>query len=309
MGLQDNAGQTDRNFIQDEYAKDSSKGKESSDSFSIYKLKGGLTQARVLPPYGNSKSWFKEIKIHYLPGVRRPVVCLSVFGLPCPLCDEGRRLFHTKDEANVEKSKRFRPRTQFLMNAIILSDPENKGVEMGVQVLQTGVKVKEALVYLDYDFAGGWGDMTSLKNGFDVRIERRGDRMENTEYLTNGVPMRTDIEAVLSAQGVDCNSLTLFNLDEVFEAPDEKVMASMITGDYVPGFPTSAAPVEVPTVTAPQAQAPAAAGPPAGGPARGPGPTPPPPTDAVGVVVEPQTNAPEVPAPFPTPVSQPITNK
>jgi hypothetical protein len=51
MGLQDNAGQTDRDFIQNEYAKDSSKGKESSDSFSIYKLKGGLTQARVLPPY------------------------------------------------------------------------------------------------------------------------------------------------------------------------------------------------------------------------------------------------------------------
>jgi hypothetical protein len=198
------------------------------------------------------------------------------------------------------------------MNAIILSDPENKGVEMGVQVLQTGVKVKEALVYLDYDFAGGWGDMTSLKNGFDVRIERRGDRMENTEYLTNGVPMRTDIEAVLSAQGVDCSSLTLFNLDEVLEVPDEKAMASMITGDYVPGFPTSATPVEVPTVTAPQGQAPVMAGPPAGGPAAGPGPavpTPPPPTDAVGVVVEPQTNAPEVPAPFPTPVSQPINNK
>ena len=147
-----------------------------------------------------------------------------------------------------------------------------------------------------------------LKGGFDVRIERRGDRMENTEYLTNGVPIRTDVEAVLSAQGVDCSGLTLFNLDEVLEVPDEKAMASMIIGDYVPGFPTSATPVEVPTVTAPQGQAPVMAGPPAGGPVRGPGPTvpTPPPTNAVGVVVESRTNAPEVPAPFPTPTSQPM---
>jgi len=105
-----------------------------------------------------------------------------------------------------------------------------------------GKMVQKALIRLDRDFTGGWGDMTSLEKGFDVRIERTGSTMMDTQYLTQGVPTRTNIVEVLQSNGRDINSFVVHNLDEVLECPTDERLTSILNDDFVPGFPS------VPTV-------------------------------------------------------------
>lgn len=229
----------DDQAMQEELEKDS--GIKTTQQGAIYVLKKGITQLRVMPPMPGQKKFFREFREHpWNPGGRfRRDTCPTNLGAPCPVCDEGKRLFQTSDPDSVIRSKKLRPRRQFILNAVILADPDGAGAKSGVQVMRFGVKVKRQLVRYDRDFDGSWGGMTDLQTGFDVRIEKTGDTMETTEYFVHGVPKRTDIGQALSAQGIDFSKFESHDLDLVAPPPTHAELEALLKEDFVPGFDNS----------------------------------------------------------------------
>ena len=277
----------DPNAMQEELDKTNSKGKSEASGTPIYLLKKGITQLRVMPPLPGQQKFFREFREHaWSPGGKfRRDPCPSNLGAPCPVCDEGKRLYQSRDPESAKKSKNFRPRRQFIMNAVVLADPEGPQATRGVQVVRFGVKTKDQLVRLDRDFAGGWGDMTDLDKGFDVRIEKVGETMETTEYFVHPVPHKGPFSQVLQAIGVDFSQFNSSNLDELVPPTSYEQLQALLKEDFVPGFSNE------PTVaeTAPDTPEPAAAAPAVEAPAPAPAP-------AQHTVVV----APTVPTPFTT---------
>lgn len=229
----------DDQAMQEELERDS--GVRTTTEGAIYVLKKGITQLRVMPPLPGQKKFFREFREHpWNPGGRfRRDTCPTNLGLPCPVCDEGKKLFQTNDPDSVIRSKKLRPRRQFILNAVILADPDGAGAKSGVQVMRFGVKVKRQLVRYDRDFDGSWGGMTDLQTGFDVRIEKTGDTMETTEYFVHGVPKRTDIGQALAAQGIDFSKFDSHDLDLVAPPPTHAELEALLKEDFVPGFDNS----------------------------------------------------------------------
>jgi hypothetical protein len=181
-------------------------------------LKKGVTQLRVLPAYGSHGRWFREIKEIplYINGRYSPQVSPATDGKPCPFMMEGQRLYNLGGEENVEKAKKFRPRSSFLFNVVVQSSPDgNVDINSCVKVLKCGVKVFRQILDLDQDVAGGWGDVTNLANGIDLRITRTGEGRNNTEYAVKGIPGRSDILEWLE-KGSFSQELQPYNLNDMF---------------------------------------------------------------------------------------------
>jgi hypothetical protein len=166
---------------------------KTTDSKFLF-LQEGVTQLRFLAPYSSRGSWFREVKEHTgrINGEFTSATCPRTQGKPCIFCDEGQRLYSLGGEDNVEAAKTFRPKQTFLYNVMVYSSPQGMDLTRGVLVLKSGVKVKRQLMDHDQDAAGGWGDITSIENGFDIRITRKGKAM-NTEYYVKGVPTRNSL--------------------------------------------------------------------------------------------------------------------
>jgi hypothetical protein len=183
-------------------------------------LKKGTTHLRILPAYSEKGSWFREVKEiswHNEEGKYAPLVSPATNGDPCPFLNEGKRLYELGGEENVEASKEFRPRSNFLFNVIVKSTPDGEvPIDECVKVLKCGVTVKRQILDLDQDFAGGWGDITNLEQGIDIRITRSGNGRFDTEYNVKGVPDgRGSILAYLEEKEYK-RDLNPHNLDELF---------------------------------------------------------------------------------------------
>jgi hypothetical protein len=244
---------------EEEYKKDTGQDeKPSNGGITLYYPRKGITVVRFLPSWNEAGELWKEMYEHYfiVNGQKKYSICRGTFKKNCPVCEKGKKLYSSGDLDDLAEAKSLRPKPKYLFNVIIMSDPEGNKASDGVRVMKLGVKVKQPLASLQWDFSGGWGDMASIENGFDVRIERRGDTMQTTEYFVQGVPKRTNLVEVLKSQGVDINQLTAYNLDEVLECPDEEIVMEKLAGNFVPGFPRTNSPVEVeatppPTVDTP----------------------------------------------------------
>ena len=181
-------------------------------------LKEGVTQIRILPPYSEKGIWCKEAREHSvtIDGKFSTVYCPKYHAdSECPFCEEGHRLYEMGDEASVTASKEFKPKKAFLFNVIIFSAPGGAlDAKKGVKVLKTGITVKRNVFDLDQDAAGGWGNITDLEKGFDIRITATGQN-RNREYIIKGIPQRTNVLDVLKAQGVDVSKITPVNLDSL----------------------------------------------------------------------------------------------
>jgi hypothetical protein len=62
---------------------------------------------------------------------------------------------------------------------------------------------------IDNDPAGDWGDISSLTNGINFRINRKGKGRFDTEYTATPVPTRTNIIDEVAAAGVEFGTPTV----------------------------------------------------------------------------------------------------
>jgi len=154
-------------------------------------LKKGATHLRVLPAYSDRGRWFREVKEVWLTvdGKKKPIVSPATNGDPCPFEEEGRRLYELKGEENIKRAREFRPRRSYLFNVVVKDTPDGAPkIDNCVKILKCGVKTFRQILDHDQDHAGGWGDITNLEKGYDLRITRTGQGRMDTEYTVKGVP-------------------------------------------------------------------------------------------------------------------------
>src|SRR5262245_41925578 len=85
-------------------------------------LKTGTTHLRILPAYNEKGMWFREIKEipwYSEDGKFSPIVSPATNNQRCPFVEEGKRLYALGGEENIKESKKFRPRSSFLFNAVV----------------------------------------------------------------------------------------------------------------------------------------------------------------------------------------------
>jgi hypothetical protein len=231
-GLPAGFGEADPDFLQEQYAEAK---KERSESGNTIFLKSGITHLRFLPPHKDSKSWVREFREHGLEpeGKFQTYTCPGINGDPCPICEEGDRLYETKDEAlkeqNIVQAKRFRPKRQYLYNVYVHSSPDGKALKDGIHVLKSGVLVYKELMAYDSDHAGGWGDITNLQEGVEFRIERSGKGRFGTKYSAKPMPQRTNIIDKLAAEGYEIGTPTF--LEGVYPAQSYDKLAEYLAKD------------------------------------------------------------------------------
>lgn len=190
--------------------------KDVDRSNNLLFLKNGITQVRFLPAYSSKGAWFREIKEIPLTidGKYSPVISPSTLGKPCPFDQEGRRLYNEGGEKNVELASALRPRSSFLFNVVVKSAPGSEQLDIAncVKILKCGKSIRNNLLDLDQDFSGGWGDITNLEKGVDIRITKSGSGKTDTKYIVKGVPGRTNILTWLEEHGFS-GELKPFDLD------------------------------------------------------------------------------------------------
>lgn len=220
-----------------------------------FRLKTGTSQVRVLPPHPTSDSWFVRVYEHWVDNGTVP--CPRQFNRECPICEEGETLYNSGVESQISVAKELRPREAFYYNVVVFSTQDGKvSPKNGVVVMKSGVKVYRQLKDLDNDEAGGWGDMTNVNTGFDVRITRSGEGKNDTEYRVQGVPFKSGPVALkdsLAQHGVDLDSLVLVNLNEYIETRClgyEELRTKVRNKRVAPGFPSGPRMSAEPTYTA-----------------------------------------------------------
>lgn len=183
-------------------------------------LKKGTSHVRILPAYSEKGVWYREIKEvpwHDENGRYKPIISPATNGEKCPFVEEGQRLYNLGGEDNVTAAKQFRPKSQYIFNVIVKNTPDGEmPVEECVKVMKCGVSVYRQIMDLDQDFAGGWGNLSDLEKGFDIRITREGVGQMDTRYTVKGIPNgRTNILEWLEEKGYG-RALTPHNLDELY---------------------------------------------------------------------------------------------
>ena len=173
-------------------------------------LKSGRTTIRVMPAWSEKGVWLQEITEHFINGKNRSFPCVAETEGRCPVCEHGASLAAQGQE---EAAKSFKASTKFLINALVLNDPNGKlSIKDGVKVMKIPATVKKALLDLDTDKSGGYGDIVSFHHGMNVNIDRAGQGL-TTKYTAKVVPQRTSIIETIQQEGLNLDSFQLHSLD------------------------------------------------------------------------------------------------
>lgn len=141
-----------------------------------WKPQSGDNNIRILPPWGNSDNFYREVYYHYRVGPNnKAFVCLRhEKGEACYLCELHERYRNSTNENLQSIAKDLKPTFRVMYN-IVDRDHE----EDGPQVYASGIKVfKEILgIFADPDY----GDVSDVAEGIDIKLTRTGEGMD-TRY-------------------------------------------------------------------------------------------------------------------------------
>lgn len=212
--------------------------KEENQTVNIYRFKQGKTTIRVMQPWNDQGVWYREFQEHQVQIGKRWVfsTCARQFGSACVICEAGEEIYKAGGEDNIKRASDYRPKRQFLINAIVLADPEGDQRSKGIVPIKTGITVLRALLGFDSQPVGdeGFGDITSLTHGFNLSVELSSDK----KYTVMPSRSRTNIVELLAKDNMDVMSFTVHDLDVLAppDSPDE-LRAILEGADRVPGFP------------------------------------------------------------------------
>jgi len=191
---------------------DLKKVKERYDQIStgqFWTPKEGVNLIRILPPYGESGYFFREVDMHFGVGKNgESFVCTRAEGGRCYACDKLEELRASEDPEKVNLARKFVPRHRVLYNIVDLNEPSK-----GVRIFSSGVSIFKDI--LSYFADPDWGDITDPEKGYDIKIIREGTGLE-TSYRVQARKNPTPI--------ADPEWLTqLYDLDSVVQLlPYEK---------------------------------------------------------------------------------------
>lgn len=111
------------------------------------------------------------------------VLSPATFGDPCALMEKFQELRSSDDEDDKDTAKKIMPKNRPLIPIIMYKDEKGKKVDEdnSGKLLSIANSVQQEILdlYLDEDEAG---DMTDVKDGYDIKILREGLKMTDTNY-------------------------------------------------------------------------------------------------------------------------------
>jgi len=193
-------------------------------------LKAGKTVLRIMPPYSEEGIWFKRTATYFFNiDEERVILSAPQDRSKDPVRTFCKKLFSSGDEKLIELAKKLNPTVRYLVNALIIQDPEEGQTifNKGVQVLALPVRVKEQLVEFDTDEDAGYADITNVQSGFNVIVEKTGQGLA-TRYQPKVVRERSNILDFAKERGVDTSSWSVHNLDEFVESSSADALISAL---------------------------------------------------------------------------------
>lgn len=166
----------------------------------------GKHKYRVLPSWrsnGDSQFWH-DFSMHFIKTPDSPdkptvYVCVDkTFGKPCDVCEAIRKsMGRCGDDKLTEFLKKAQSSQRYLLNVLHLTGSE----PTKPQVMEVGQSVFEDICAI----IGEYGDITSLDDGTDVIIERKGSGLDTKYSVMAAAKSQPVVKSVLSG---------LINLDD-----------------------------------------------------------------------------------------------
>lgn len=144
--------------------------------------KEGTIRFRIKDP-GDDSELATEIIQFYLGPKIGGVISPATFGEDCPFMEKYKELKESKDEDDKELAKKLVPKRKYVIAIVGYKDEKGKEIDPD-RIDKLMLIPKQAYqdiieLYLDED---EWGDMTSIKNGYDLKLTRTGKGQLDTTY-------------------------------------------------------------------------------------------------------------------------------
>lgn len=155
---------------------------QGGNSNGINYIKPGTIRVRILPPPQDAEIGC-EITQFYLKKGENPILSPATFDEPCPILEKYKELKNSDDEDDMALAKNLQPKRRYILAVSIYKDLKGKEIDpsqVGV-MLQIPKTVYQDIIdlYLDEE---EWGDMTDIKNGYDIKIKKEGSGQMDTTY-------------------------------------------------------------------------------------------------------------------------------
>lgn len=156
--------------------------KERTSGGDIIYQKEGSMRVRILNTGQDSDFVFEVIQF-YLGGEIKGVFSPATFGQPCAIMEKYEELKESSDPDDKDLAKSFSPRNKYLAPVLVYADDKGKKIdnERSGKLIQLSNNQYQAIIdhFLDED---EWGDMTDVKDGYDIKLTRVGTGQYDTEY-------------------------------------------------------------------------------------------------------------------------------
>jgi hypothetical protein len=184
----------------------------SGDRVRAVRLKSGKNRIRILPHISldAEKPFFKQYGQHYIKDAGGKIIAVytcdyATHGTRCEVCDAIQVAMMRADDADRKLLESARSGKKILVNAI-LHDSDIKTAQLLEFPAYT---FDQQVLGLFETFAEDGVDFTSLTEGFDLIIERKGSTRMDTEYVVNAVPKSTKVDKSVMSTAVDLEAYVL----------------------------------------------------------------------------------------------------
>lgn len=150
-------------------------------TFKFFRIVEGTTRMRACP-VGEEKDWAVEAVVFYLGKEIGYVVSPHTWGGKCALMNAYNELSSSKKEADKKFAKTFKPSKKFFSAHYRYKDEKGKEVDdqSGIKLLMLTPGQYQDMIDLFLDEEQG--DFTDRKDGYDIKHQRTGKGLTDTEY-------------------------------------------------------------------------------------------------------------------------------
>lgn len=151
----------------------------------------GTTRIRIVSAGPNEELGVEVIRFYIGD---HSVISPATFDEPCPIMDKYKELKDSSDEDDKKLAKKMVPSRRYVLAALVYKDEKGKQIDYDQKprLVMVPASVYQDIIelYLDEDEAG---DMTDIKNGYDIKIDRSGSGVFDTSYsVRNCKPTKVD---------------------------------------------------------------------------------------------------------------------
>jgi hypothetical protein len=167
----------------------------------IWKPTKGNNLIRILPPWSDEGTWYKEVMTHFKP---KTINCPTLVGKRCAICERRQKLRASASPVKQKAADALEARVSYFINMVDL-----KSKDEGVQIGRLSEKTVTDL--LEYFVDGDWGDFSDPRSGYNIVLHRLGEG-QATKYTIKPKRTQSRIEKASWLK-------QLHDLDKRFEIP------------------------------------------------------------------------------------------